>query len=1008
MKKRIGRRLVSLLLTFVTVLTMLPAMTLPALAATSGPVTGLADENIGLSFTGGVDNAWKAGGKQIEGHARSKPPKWFWESQTDYTSTLTITNKKTTTATLSFDYVATLSSGTIRVDSKTVQQNGTDSFSKELAPNGTATVYIKSGSTSDDTKITMTNVTLVSADTTATVTFQPAENGSYTVDGKTITEEYTNAQSSSIAYKVDATPADGYRFKGWYDVNTGTCINTNATTALSFDSDCTITARFRSKDLALFETGGQLFDDLNEAVAYAQANSQNKITLASDGKITGTYTIPSGVTLLIPFDEAETLYTDKPESIEKYETPRAFRKLTMAPGSSITVDGAISVGGKHCHTMGSLGPSGPYGQIDMAAGSTITLRNGANLYAWGYITGDGQITAEFGATVYEYFQVRDWRGGTATSDMLGKKQKVFPLSQYYVQNIEAALTIQAGAAERTYISISVKVLFIDTVKTATIDFIGSTNSLFRLGNGGTLTKKYDSKTDRTTYTTTGSASLDSLALGISGYNIDSKDYVLPVNSNMTLNILSGSVAMNCDAALLPGAQINIAKDAELNIVSGKSLYVYDYNIETGEWGPYCINNKEFVPVLYSPTKTGTRTLTDAKIDVNGTLTAAGSVYTTQSGANICSSEGTGRFIQTGAPGTGSNTYQCTQANKDITYVSIPITPAKLKNADGKYTETKDAVANDTFIYCKCQDCGNGTWVKDVAAIINNGTQGDTYSTLEAAVNAYSPDSNTAPTNYIKLLHNTTEKPISVNNKSLRLDLNGRTVTGDISVTSGYKLYGMDNSSKEYIAPSGKIVGTVTGTVAPTYQTPPTVDGEYDRYVAIPGTEENGTLNLSFHRFNISVTGYRFELKAPECALFFIGKFQGDKAAKDYLTSLGFTLKDENGKQLGEANYEFTAGKVFPDMPADGEESDSEVVCSGDAYLFEVYLKRSFDKAKPEGYTKEISATAQATFKNNGTQQSDPQNLSFQDAWQNATDLNETQRANLNKFLEALGIKIQAE
>lgn len=1004
MKKRIGRRLVSLLLTFVTVLTMLPAMTLPALAATSGPVTGLADENIGLSFTGGVDNAWKAGGKQIEGHARSNPPKWFWESQTDYTSTLTITNKKTTTATLSFDYVATLSSGTIRVDSKTVQQNGTDSFSKELAPNGTATVYIKSGSTSDDTKITMTNVTLVSADTTATVTFQPAENGSYTVDGKTITEEYTNAQSSSIAYKVDATPADGYRFKGWYDVNTGTCINTNATTALSFDSDCTITARFRSKDLALFETGGQLFDDLNEAVAYAQANSQNKITLASDGKITGTYTIPSGVTLLIPFDEAETLYTDKPESIEKYETPRAFRKLTMAPGSSITVDGAISVGGKHCHTMGSLGPSGPYGQIDMAAGSTITLRNGANLYAWGYITGDGQITAEFGATVYEYFQVRDWRGGTATSDMLGKKQKVFPLSQYYVQNIEAALTIQAGAAERTYISISVKVLFIDTVKTATIDFIGSTNSLFRLGNGGTLTKKYDSKTDRTTYTTTGSASLDSLALGISGYNIDSKDYVLPVNSNMTLNILSGSVAMNCDAALLPGAQINIAKDAELNIVSGKSLYVYDYNIETGEWGPYCINNKEFVPVLYSPTKTGTRTLTDAKIDVNGTLTAAGSVYTTQSGANICSSEGTGRFIQTGAPGTGSNTYQCTQANKDITYVSIPITPAKLKNADGKYTETKDAVANDTFIYCKCQDCGNGTWVKDVAAIINNGTQGDTYSTLEAAVNAYSPDSNTAPTNYIKLLHNTTEKPISVNNKSLRLDLNGRTVTGDISVTSGYKLYGMDNSSKEYIAPSGKIVGTVTGTVAPTYQTPPTVDGEYDRYVAIPGTEENGTLNLSFHHFNISVTGYRFELAAPQCALFFIGKFQGDKAAKDYLTSLGFTLKGEDGRPLGEDNYELPADK---DIPPEAEPGDSPVVRSGDAFLFEVYLKRSFEKDKPAAYTEKIIATAQAMFKNNETQDSEPKKWSFKDAWTETDglkDLTPKQQEILKKFLDELGIK----
>lgn len=289
----------------------------------------------------------------------------------------------------------------------------------------------------------------------------------------------------------------------------------------------------------------------------------------------------------------------------------------------------------------------------------------------------------------------------------------------------------------------------------------------------------------------------------------------------------------------------------------------------------------------------------------------------------------------------------------------------------------------------------------VAAIIDSTGKQTPYPTLQEAVTKFLQGSSNT---YIKMLHSTTEDIKNIT-KDLYLDLNGCTVKGDITVKSGYKLYGMDSSAKaDYTtAPKGKIVGTVTG-CAPTYQTPGDTN---DRYVAIL-SEENGTSTLSFHRFNISVTGYRFELKAPECALFFIGKFQGDKAAKDYLTSLGFTLKDENGKQLGEANYEFTAGKVFPDMPADGEESDSEVVCSGDAYLFEVYLKRSFDKAKPEGYTKEISATAQATFKNNGTQQSDPQNLSFQDAWQNATDLNETQRANLNKFLEALGIKIQAE
>lgn len=176
------------------------------------------------------------------------------------------------------------------------------------------------------------------------------------------------------------------------------------------------------------------------------------------------------------------------------------------------------------------------------------------------------------------------------------------------------------------------------------------------------------------------------------------------------------------------------------------------------------------------------------------------------------------------------------------------------------------------------------------------------------------------TNYIKLLHNTTEKPISVNNKSLRLDLNGRTVTGDISVTDNHKLYGMDSSAKaDYTtAPTGKIVGTVKG-YAPTYQTPGDTN---DRYVAISVTE-NGTSNLSFHRFNISVSGYRFELKAPECALFFIGKFQGDKAAKDYLTSLGFTLTDKNGNQLGEDSYEFTADTVIPDESNPGTSGRSQ-------------------------------------------------------------------------------------
>ena len=988
MVKRISRRFVSLLLTFVTILTLLPTMTLPALAATSGDVTGLTDSNIGLSFSGDADDAWIANGTTIIGSATSTGGC----SGKDYDSTLEIKNKKSTTATLSFDYSIEQNSGTIRVAGTEVSSGA--SFTKELAANASVKVYIKSGSTTA-TKITMTNVTLVS-DVTATATFVPAENGIYTVDGKAVTEEYSNTQSSMTAYQVAATPADGYQFLGWYNLTTGKCIATAVSTALNIESDCTITAKFASEAAALFETGGQRFADLNEAVSYAQKNRQSKITLATDGSISGTYTIPAGITLLIPFDAAGTLYTDAPAAIRTTPASKAFRTLTMSEGTSITVNGAISLGGRYFAAGGGQQgrPVGDYGYIKMADNSSITVKNGGNLYAWGFISGSGSVLAESGATVYEFYQIADFRGGGASSNM---HHEVFPFSQYFVQNIEVPLTLNAGANEQVYSG----VYAMSTTYTTPINFIGN-NGMFKV-ESGSFTKDYDEKTDRLVFTVNGEAALNTLSLKLAGMSVNSASYVLPITNNITINIQTGNVTINQDAALLAGVEVNIAEGAGLTVADGKNIYFYDsdeWNSDNFVWGP-C----KFKSVAYAPGKAYNRSnndLVDAKMDVNGSVTAIGAIYTTKGGADICSSKKTGKYVQQGKPGTETETHQYNaNGNKAVT---IPITAAKLHNADGSYTPTAGSKAGDTFTYCKCQDCGDGTWVKDVAAIINNGTQGDTYSTLEAAVNAYSPDNSTAPTNYIKLLHNTTEKPISVNNKNLRLDLNGRTVTGDISVTDTYKLYGMDSSAKaDYTtAPTGKIVGTVKG-CAPTYQTPGDTN---DRYVAIL-SEENGTSTLSFHRFNISVTGYRFELKAPQCALFFIGKFQGDKAAKDYLKSLGFTLKDNNNKLLGEANYEFT-GKDIPDMPAGGEASDSEVVCSGDAFLFEAYLKRSFDKAKPDGYTKNISATAQATFQNDGTQQSDPRNLSFEDAWTNVEGLDHTQQEILDKFLKELGITKQAE
>lgn len=457
-----------------------------------------------------------------------------------------------------------------------------------------------------------------------------------------------------------------------------------------------MTAFAQDDAAATFRVSETVYANLNEAIAAAKDGTDKTIVVASDGTLSGNYTIPTGVTLLVPFDDADTLYTTEPEASESIISQTAYRTLTLTDDASITVKGAISVGGK-LYTSSSTHvckPTGAYGQIKMSDSSQITVEDGGTLYAWGYITGSGNVRITSGATVYECFQVTDWRGGSATIKFVNPStvKKVFPFSQYYVQNIEAPLTIEYGGAEKAYI-----VAYGEKI---TIGFIG-TNCMFELAEGCTFTKTYDSATDRISFDISGGASLKGIKMTVVVMTIDSANYVLPINNNVNINIHSGVTAISQNVALLPGVRVTIDNGAELNIKSGANLYVYDAD----QW------NKDYVwgsrsginQVAYSPSGKGSRAISDASINVNGELTINGSVYTTAGGAEIYSSESTGKFVQTVVPGTEANTYQCTQSGSGffdtkVTPVEIPITPAKLHNADGSYTETAASKAGDTYVY----------------------------------------------------------------------------------------------------------------------------------------------------------------------------------------------------------------------------------------------------------------------------------------------------------------------
>ena len=621
---------------------------------------------------------------------------------TEQSKTITITNVSGSSAIVLFSYEAT-GQGSATIDGNTVS---TGNYSKLLDNNGTISITIKSGGSEGNSEtITLRDWQLID-NSDRTLIFNASTGGSITVAGSQVSTSKTVVANYVDGVAVTATASSGYAFYAWVDASNNV-INTTANTTIKPTADATIHALFVSTSAPLFKVGNIVYTNLTAANNAASSGSSKTIILVKNGTLSsGSYNISSGVTLLIPMDDANTLYTTTPTVVYgSHSPPSAFRTLTMASGATITVynGGKICVPSKLSATGTGAGswngtPTGAHGRISMSSGSSIFLNSGSGLYCYGYISGDGVVTAHSGSTVYEAMQFRCWRGGSATS---GMTSGVFPLSQYYVQNIEASLIIETGATEKIYTSVNAS----SRAYPASATFIGS-DGMFRL-TSGSLTKRFDKSNDRVYFTVDGDTNISSLSIDLDVISVDSASYVLPINSNITIICNSGVINtdQNQKIALLPGSELIINYNCELNIKS--ELIVYDYTVgdPTNEWGSYACDGKEYVPVGYTAangTVSKRQALVDAKIDMNGimNITSTGKLYTTISGANIMSSDGTGYIYFNSAAPSDTTTQQATQSGTSITRVSITITAAKLKNTDGTYVETAGSTAGKYYYYCQ--------------------------------------------------------------------------------------------------------------------------------------------------------------------------------------------------------------------------------------------------------------------------------------------------------------------
>lgn len=622
--------------------------------------------------------------------------------------TLTLTNCGEDSAVLSFSYTVSGDYSSCTIDGNAVSGSGT--YNAELASGASLKIYL-AGNAWESAEVKLNNVALV---LTSAANLTISHNGVGTVSiGGTVTDSGSTVEIAKEGTTLVATPASDAKFLGWINTADNSVVSTAASFTYVPTGNASIKAIFASATTEACFWGSAkayLFEDLSAAISHATSASNKTIILASNGTLfSGEYTIPSGVILLTPFDSESTIYTTSPGYVkDSYTKPSAYSTLTLDDGANITVEsgGAISVSAKVSAKMGYAGaPTSKYGHIAMNEGSSITVQSGGNLYAWGFISGSGTVNLKSGATAYESFQVVDWRGGTASSGMLGNSNKVFPMTQYYVQNVEAPMVLETGAT----VTCSM-IADIISVRQVTVQFLGTSGCIFNLSSGS-VTKQYDGSKDRLVLDINGTFSISSTEIKLLGdlYKIKLSDYVLPINNNVTINVNSGTLKLDQDISLLPGAQINIAEDSIVQLSSGKRLCVYD---ET-EWksGYYVYSSAYFRPVNYAHSKAYTRAndtdIVDAKILVNGTLDAsAGYLYTTasedNSGANICSTGSGVVKVQTAE--SSPTLYEATQSGTSISYASISVGAAKLKHADGTYLDT------DAGDYYYNND--HGKWVLD--------------------------------------------------------------------------------------------------------------------------------------------------------------------------------------------------------------------------------------------------------------------------------------------------------
>ena len=452
-------------------------------------------------------------------------------------------------------------------------------------------------------------------------------------------------------------------------------------------------------------TSGQTIFVLNDT---AFATQEIAGVLYNDVKFK---TVKTGVTLLLPFNENDTVghigaggkrSANYKATAALTGTAKLYKTLVIPEGIEVIVNGKLIVGAQTGTTTSGGVQNGVRGNYcEISLGGTITLNN-ATLEVYGYIKGNGEITAN-NTTVIENLCITGWLGGSEsagryigdgkllTSSTNVKDPVQFPFSHYELRSVQLSITLHKGSKHQGYAKIatgdSLGGLIAAQINEAWLTFVSSDS---KESSGLVRMKSTDAKVVKTfkggrvgieTYGSVedGYTSV-TLEVGVT-ISMTSEKVFFPICGKTDIVIKSGTFTQKHKYKLMPGSTLTIENGATLNQNGSIVVYTGDFKDVTDTHYPSGLGDARFI--------------VDGTLNINGAF--GGKVLSTTAGKVVVGANATITDVYSpeGKGGVSTLTTSYTPLDKTMTTKSLVFV-----NAD---SSTVAAATNKTYNY------NNGTW-----------------------------------------------------------------------------------------------------------------------------------------------------------------------------------------------------------------------------------------------------------------------------------------------------------